>query len=67
MIRRRSAIEPAIDHIKTDGKLDWSWLNGALGDAMHAVLRGTDHNPRIFYAPILVTLLSCKSVAPSAT
>jgi IS5 family transposase len=38
MIRRRSAIEPAIGHMKTDGKLDRNWLKGALGDAMHAVL-----------------------------
>ena len=40
MIRRRSAIEPAIGHMKTDGKLDRNWLKGALGDAMHAVLCG---------------------------
>ena len=30
MIRRRSAIEPAIGHMKTDGKLDRNWLKGAL-------------------------------------
>lgn len=44
MIRRRSAIEPAIGHMKTDGKLDRIWLKGALGDAMHAVLCGAGHN-----------------------
>ena len=31
MIRRRSAIEPAIGHMKADGKLDRNWLKGALG------------------------------------
>ncbi len=36
MIRRRSAIEPAIGHMKTDGKLDRNWPKGALGDALHA-------------------------------
>ena len=47
MIRSRSAIEPAIGHMKTDGKLDRNWLKGALGDAMHAVLCGAGHNLRI--------------------
>lgn len=37
MIRRRSAIEPAIGHMKADGKLDRNWLKGTLGDAIHAV------------------------------
>jgi IS5 family transposase len=39
MIKRRSAIEPAISHIKTDGKLDQNWLEGGSDDSMHAVLR----------------------------
>jgi transposase, IS5 family len=47
MIRRRSAIEPAIGHMKADGKLDRNWLKGALGDAMHAVLCGAGHNLRM--------------------
>lgn len=34
MIKRRSALEPAIGHMKADGKLDRSWLKGALDDAM---------------------------------
>ncbi|MBB5470543.1 IS5 family transposase [Paraburkholderia sp. CI2] len=47
MIRRRSAIWPAIGHMKTDGKLDRNRLKGALGDAMHAVLCGAGHNLRM--------------------
>lgn len=43
-IRRRNAIEPAIGHMQTDGKLDRNWLKGALGGAMHAVLCGTGHS-----------------------
>jgi IS5 family transposase len=35
MIRRRSAIEPAIGHMKADGKLDRNWLKG------HSVMRYT--------------------------
>jgi transposase, IS5 family len=65
MIRRRSAIEPAIGHMKADGKLDRNWLKGALGDAIHAVLCGAGHNLRMilrrlrfFCAFVLIALLS---------
>ncbi len=65
MIRRRSAIEPAIGHTKADGKLDRNWLKGALGDAIHAVLCGAGHNLRmilrklrLFCAPVLFALLN---------
>jgi len=47
MIKRRSAIEPIIGHMKTDGKFGKNWLKGALGDAMHAVLCGAGHNLRM--------------------
>ncbi|UAW63564.1 IS5 family transposase [Mycoavidus sp. HKI] len=47
VIKRRSAIEPTIGHMKADGKLDRNWLKGALGDAMHAVLCGAGHNLRM--------------------
>ncbi len=46
MIRRRSAMEPTIGHMKTDGKLGRNWLKGALGDAINAVLCGAGHNLR---------------------
>jgi transposase, IS5 family len=65
MIRRRSAIEPAIGHMKTDGRLDRNWLKGALGDAIHAVLCGAGHNLRmilrrlrLFYVLMLSLFLS---------
>ncbi len=47
IIRRRSAIEPTIGHMKADGKLGRNWLKGALGDAIHAVLCGAGHNLRM--------------------
>ncbi len=34
MIRRRSAIEPAIGHMKADGRFARNWLKGALGNAI---------------------------------
>lgn len=33
MIHRRSAIEPTIGHVKSDGKLGRYWLKDAIGDA----------------------------------
>ena len=44
---RRSAIEPAIGHMKNGGRLRRNWLKGSLGDALHAVLCGAGHNLRM--------------------
>jgi IS5 family transposase len=46
-IRRRSAIEPVIGHMKNEGRLRRNWLRGSLGDAMHAILCGAGHNLRM--------------------
>ena len=60
IIKRRSAIEPVIGHMKTHGKLGRNWLKGQVGDAIHAVLCGAGHNIRLllrrlrrFYAWIM--------------
>ena len=47
MIKRRSAIEPAIGHMKADGRLSRNPLKGTLGDALHAVMCGVGHNMRL--------------------
>jgi IS5 family transposase len=47
IIKRRSAIEPTIGHMKTDGQLARNPLKAALGDALHAVLCGAGHNIRL--------------------
>lgn len=47
MIKRRSAIEPSIGHMKTEGRLARNPLKGTLGDALHAVLCGAGHNIRL--------------------
>ena len=46
-IHRRSAVEPAIGHMKNEGKLRRNWLKGSLGDALNAVLCGAGHNLRM--------------------
>lgn len=46
-MRRRSAIEPVIGHLKTDGLLGRNYLKGAIGDQVNALLCGAGHNLRI--------------------
>jgi len=46
-LRRRSAIEPIIGHMKEDGKLGRNYLSGVLGDKINALLCGAGHNIRI--------------------
>ena len=46
-LKRRSAIEPVIGHMKADGKLGRNYLNGELGDKINALLCGAGHNIRI--------------------
>lgn len=52
MIHRRSAIEPAIGHMKMDGGLARNPLKGALGDALQADMCGAGHNLRMILAKL---------------
>jgi IS5 family transposase len=54
--RRRSAIEPEIGHMKTDGRLARCALRGTLGDAIFAVLCGCGHNIRKILAHLRAPL-----------
>ena len=47
LLRRRSAIEPMIGHMKNDGRLRRSTLKGTQGDALFTVLCGCGHNIRM--------------------
>ena len=38
--------EPAIGHLKADHRLDRCWLQGALGDALHALSCAAGYNLR---------------------
>ena len=46
-MKRRSAIEPIIGHMKSDGSLSRNYLKGSIGDKINAVLCGAGHNLRI--------------------
>lgn len=56
-LKRRSAVEPVIGHMKTDGKLDRNWLQGHLGDKVNALLCGAGHNIRIILRKLREWLL----------
>lgn len=64
-LKRRPAIEPAIGHMKSDHRMDRCWLQGALGDALHAVSCAVGYNlrwllraiARLGIAPIFLRLL----------
>ena len=56
LLRRRSAIEPMIGHMKTDGRLTRCPLKGATGDALFAVLCGCGHNIRMILRHLRVFL-----------
>jgi transposase, IS5 family len=56
LLRRRSAIEPEIGHMKTDGRLTRCALKGTTGDALFAVLCGCGHNIRKILAHLRALL-----------
>ena len=67
LLRRRSAIEPAIGHLKDDNGLRRNHLMGRDGDRMNAMLSGSGYNLRkllrAFYFVILRWLDSLSSYA----
>ncbi len=62
MIKRRSAIEPTIGHMKMDGRLGRNPLKGALGDALHAVLCGAGHNLRLLIKKLRLFCVDIRQV-----
>ena len=55
-MKRRSAIEPDIGHMKVDGHLGRNFLNGMIGDAQNALLCGAGHNLRKILARLRALL-----------
>jgi IS5 family transposase len=73
-LRRRSAIEPAIGHMKSDGRLGRNYLLGTLGDAINAILAGVGYNLRLIlnwlralFALIVTALLLIKLPQPQTS
>lgn len=78
-LKRRQAVEPAIGHLKHDNAMDRCWLQGATGDALHAVLCAAGYNIRWllraivrlglngFFAPLLALLATLSAAFATAT
>jgi IS5 family transposase len=49
-LRRRTAIEPVIGHMKAEGHLGRCYLKGTAGDAANAILTVVGHNLRLVLA-----------------
>ena len=46
LLKRRQAIEPLIGQTKADHRMDRCWLQGAVGDALHALSCAAGYNIR---------------------
>ena len=55
-LRRRSAIEAVIGHMKTDGHLGRCYLKGRAGDAANAILSAVGYNLRLVLAWLKILL-----------
>jgi IS5 family transposase len=55
-LRRRSAIEPVIGHMKAEGHLGRCYLKGTAGDAVNAILTAIGHNFRLVLAWLRILL-----------
>jgi len=63
-LKRRSAIEATIGHMKTDGRLDRNFLNGKDGDAINALLAAAGHNLRLILNALIFLLLWLGTITP---
>jgi IS5 family transposase len=66
-LRRRSAIEATIGHMKTDGRLDRNFLLGQAGDAINALLAAAGHNLRLVLAALALWLAFLLAAIARAT
>lgn len=71
-LRRRSAIEPIIGHLKSEGHLGRCYLKGRAGDAANVVLSAVGHNfrriltwLRAFWCLFLIGLIATINAKPA--
>jgi IS5 family transposase len=56
-LKRRSAIEPTVAHMKSDNGMNRNYLKGDEGDRLNAILAGAGYNMRKLIAAFLHTLI----------
>jgi len=61
-LRRRSAVEPVIGHVKADHRMNRNYLKGREGDRMNAILAACGYNLRkllgVFLRPIFIRVVA---------
>jgi IS5 family transposase len=69
-LRRRSAVEPVIGHLKEDHRLGRNHLAGRHGDAVNAIMAAVGYNFRrilAWLAALLCALLTLANAAPETS
>jgi IS5 family transposase len=56
-LKRRSAIEPTVGHLKSDNRMDRNYLKGEEGDRLNAILAAVGYNMRKLIAAFLYALI----------
>jgi transposase, IS5 family len=59
-LRRRSAVEPVIGHLKSEHRMDRNHLKGRAGDAANAILAAVGYNFSLLLAWIALLWLLCQ-------
>jgi IS5 family transposase len=64
-MRRRSAVEPVIGHLKAEHRMDRNYLAHRAGDAANAVLAAAGHNFRLLlrWLRFLLSRMLCDLIA----
>jgi len=57
-LKRRSAIEPTIGHLKTDNRMSRNFLKGAEGNRINAILAAAGYNMQKLVAAFLYALIN---------
>ena len=66
-LRRRSAVEPVIGHLKAEHRMSRNHLAGSAGDAINAVLAAAGYNFRLLVAWLAFWLSAILAVIAAAT
>jgi IS5 family transposase len=64
-LKRRQAIEPLIGHTKSDHRMERCWLQGAIGDALHAISCAAGYNIRWLLRAIARLKVGAAFLCPS--
>jgi len=66
-LRRRSAVEPLIGHLKNEGRMGRNYLKGKLGDSMNALMVCADYNFKLILRWLRFLFLLFLSIILSVT